>query len=82
MLSGAVSGAISVIPIPGLNAWATVAITGLSNIGNITNRELTAIRQAFKYGITVDKLIKLMEKYGYDVVLSAFVSSTMATAVQ
>ena len=142
LLAGAVGGAISAIPIPGVNAWISVVITGasgnvvgqliageinsmddvveaigvgavtgligksaadllsatfqshfkvltkvqqksiLSNIGNISNRELTAIRQAFKNGIDCAKLDELIEKYGLDVVVSAFVSSTNAAAVQ
>ncbi len=141
LLAGGASGAISVIPIPGINVWLSVAITGaagnlvgefilgditsmndvksalgvgaamgiigqssaeilsagfedyfktltktkqkaiLNNIGNITNRELTEIRQAFKVGITTSKLDELVKEYGYDVIISAFVSSTTALTV-
>lgn len=140
LLSGAISGAISVISIPGINAWVAVATTGtdgnivgqliagevhsandvasaliagaaagiigkgaadlfskgfqsyfstltkarqkelLSNIGKITNRELTAIRKEINSGLTSKKLQALVERYGYDVIVSAFVSSTTATA--
>ncbi|ALP94100.1 Wall-associated protein precursor [Intestinimonas butyriciproducens] len=142
LLAGGVSGAISVIPIPGVNAWVVVTVTGaagnltgqmiagevksakdvvsalgagaaagiigkgsadllskefqlyfqtltraqqkniLNNIGHITNRELTQIRQAFKQGISSTELDELVSRYGYDVIISAFVSSTTATAIQ
>ena len=142
LLSGAASGAISTIPIAGMNPLVTVAVTGaagnltgqliageiksvkdvvsalgvgaatglvgkgaadllsfgfqeyfktltkaqqkaiLSSIGNISNRELTAIRQAFKSGMNCAKLNELVVKYGYDVVVSAFVSSTTASSIQ
>ena len=36
LLAGAVSGAISVIPIPGVNAWVAVAITGAA--GNVAGQ--------------------------------------------
>ena len=120
LLAGGVSGAISVIPIPGVNAWVVVTVTGaagnltgqmiagevksakdvvsalgagaaagiigkgsadllskecqlyfqtltraqqkniLNNIGHITNRELTQIRQAFKQGISSTELDELL----------------------
>ena len=52
----------------------------LSRIGQITNRQLTAIRQEIKKGLTPAILDKLVKKYGYDVVVSAFVSSTASSA--
>ncbi len=56
----------------------------LSKIGIITNRELTAIRQAIKNsgGIKAieESIEKVLDKYGYPVVVSAFVSST-ATSI-
>ena len=142
VLAGAASGAISVLPIPGVVPWATVAITGavgnvvgqlivgeissakdvltalsigavsgvigkgtadllasnfqlyfgtltknqqkqlLTRVGKISNRELTSIRAALKHNITVSKLNDLLEKYGYDVVVSAVVSAAMSGAVQ
>ena len=142
MLAGAASGAISVLPIPGVGPWATVAITGavgnlvgqlivgeitsaydvmtalaigavsgvigkasadllackfqsyfgtltknqqkqfLSRIGKISNRELSSIRAALKHNIPVSELNKLIEKYGYDVIISAVVSATMSGTVQ
>ena len=52
----------------------------LSNIGKITNRQLTAIRREVSKGLTPEILDKLVKKYGYDVLVSAFVSST-ATSI-
>ncbi len=52
----------------------------LSRVGQITNRQLTAIRQEIKKGLTPAILNKLVKKYGYDVVVSAFVSSTASSA--
>ena len=49
----------------------------LSNIGKITNRQLTEIRQAIQAGLNVEKLDELVKKYGYDVIISAFVSSAV-----
>ena len=54
----------------------------LQSVGQITNRELTAIRQTISKGLTPDILIELIEKYGYSTLVSAFVSSTSASAVQ
>ena len=48
----------------------------LSNIGNITNRTLREIRQQLKNGVTHEMVEELIEKYGYETVISAFVSST------
>ena len=48
----------------------------LKRIGKISNRELTAIRKQVKNGLTPNALNKLVNKYGYDVIVSAFVSST------
>ena len=53
----------------------------LSSIGKITNRELSAIRQVLKRGLTPQILKDLVSKYGYDVIVSAIVSST-ATSVK
>lgn len=52
----------------------------LSNVGKITNRELTAIRREVAKGLTPKILDKLVKKYGYDVLVSAFVSSS-ATSI-
>ena len=56
----------------------------LSSIGKITNRQLRAIRQAIKNsGSTkvIEKSIeKVIEKYGYALAVSAFISST-ATSI-
>ena len=56
----------------------------LSEIGKITNRQLSAIRQSIKNSGSakvVEKSIeKVIEKYGYAVTVSAFISST-ATAI-
>ena len=52
----------------------------LSRIGQITNRQLSAIRQQIKQGLTPEILKELVEKYGYDVLVSAFVSSTASSA--
>ena len=52
----------------------------LSRIGRITNAQLKAIRQQMKAGLTPSLLNKLVKKYGYDVLVSAWVSST-ATSV-
>ena len=54
----------------------------LEKIGEISNRDLREIRQAVSKGLTVEKLEQLVQKYGYDVVVSAFVSSTSAASVQ
>lgn len=52
----------------------------LSRIGKITNRELTAIRREVAKGLTPKILDQLIKKYGYDVLVSAFVSSS-ATSI-
>ena len=51
----------------------------LSRIGHITNSQLTSIRQEMKQGLTPEILTDLVEKYGYDVLVSAFVSSTASS---
>lgn len=139
LLSGAVSGAISFIPIPGASNFVQASVMGaagnlvgqmiageinsgedvviavglgvsagllgeaiaesftirfkahfakltraeqkgmLSKIGKITNRELKEIRKALKNDLPVEKLDELISKYGYDKIVSAFVSSTTAT---
>ena len=48
----------------------------LSGIGQITNRQLTEIRRIVANGLTPKILSDLVEKYGYNVLVSAFVSST------
>ena len=48
----------------------------LSRIGRITNAQLNAIRQQIKNGLTPQLLDTLVKKYGYDVVISTWVSST------
>ena len=52
----------------------------LSRIGKITNRQLTQIRQQIKRGLTPAKLERLIKRYGWDVLVSAFVSSTATSA--
>ena len=52
----------------------------LSRIGRITNAQLRAIRQQVSKGLTPSVLEQLVKKYGYDVLVSAFVSSTAASA--
>lgn len=52
----------------------------LSRVGQITNRQLTAIRKEIGRGLTPALLDKLVKKYGYDVLVSAFVSSTASSA--
>ena len=55
----------------------------LSKIGKITNRQLQAIRSTIKKsGSTkvINKSIEyVIDKYGYSVVVSAFVSSTLTS---
>ena len=52
----------------------------LSRIGKITNAQLRAIRQQISKRLTPTVLEDLVKKYGYDVLVSAFVSSTAASA--
>ncbi len=52
----------------------------LKSVGKITNRQLTAIRQQAKKGLTPAILDKLVKKYGYDIVVSSWVSSSLSTA--
>ena len=54
----------------------------LGRLGQITNRELTAIRQALSKNITPVQLNELIEKYGYDVLVSAFVSSSSTELIK
>ena len=52
----------------------------LKRIGTITNRELTAIRQEINRGLTNARLEELVRRYGWEVVVSAVVSSTTTAA--
>ena len=52
----------------------------LSRVGQITNAALKEIRREVSKGLTPKILEKLIRKYGYDVLVSAFVSST-ATSI-
>lgn len=51
----------------------------LRRIGQITNAQLRAIRQQVSKGLTPTSLEQLVKKYGYDVLVSAFVSSVAAS---
>ncbi len=48
----------------------------LRKIGKITGSEFRAIRREVANGLTPSILKKLVAKYGYDTIVSAFVSST------
>ena len=47
----------------------------LNSIGNISNRDLNAIRKIISKGLTPEILNDLVDKYGYAILASAFVSS-------
>ena len=49
----------------------------LSSIGRITNRQLHEIRNQANRKLTQELIDKLVKKYGYDVLVSAWVSSTI-----
>ena len=53
----------------------------LSSIGRITSSQFREIRRQIYNGVTPAALDRLVKKYGYDVLVSAFVSST-ATSVK
>lgn len=52
----------------------------LKQVGRIYSSQLRAIRREIHKGLTPRILEKLVQKYGYDVIVSAFVSST-ATSI-
>ena len=54
--------------------------TMIGNIGNINNRQLTSIRQAIKRSGTHETLEALVERYGWSVVVSAFVAGVTTEA--
>ncbi|MPM37340.1 hypothetical protein SDC9_83950 [bioreactor metagenome] len=53
----------------------------LSSINKITNRDLTAIRQTISAGGKAAQVDQLIEKYGYDVVIAAFVSGATTEVI-